>query len=625
MSGLVAIFNLDGAPVDRDLLGRMTDFLAFRGPDAQEIWIEGAVGFGHTMLRTTWEAEFEWQPFTLDQQVWIVADARIDDREVLAEKLEIPFVPLRQKGTAGEKIVTDVEFILRSYLKWGEECVHHLLGDFVFVIWDGRQKRLFGARDQFGVKLFYYSQIGNCLIISNTLNCIRQHPRVSNKLNEAAIGDFLLFWMNYNFETTTFVDIQRLPSAHTFSYSAEAGLQTQLYWTLPIPDLIRYKRSEDYIDHFSEMMGKAVDDRLRTREIASLLSGGLDSTTIAATALKGAEQTMQQLNLKAFTIVYDSLIPDQERYYSGLVANALEIPIDYQAADNYYPYQRWDTPEFQLPEPTHNPFSVIHFERMQRVASHSRVALSGDGGDEALVGATVREMLHTMPFSAVVADVYRSWFQYHVAPPWGSGVVAALRSWLKKADKDTYPHWINPSFARRLSLKDRWQEVRGSKQKQPLTSARSRAYGRCSSSLWVPHLEQSDPQFCGIPVEIRYPFIDLRLLGYLLALPPLPWCVSKKLLRLAMSYTLPQEVCLRPKTLLAADPLLVKGTKVYQEPLWRLLSYVEGYICMDQLRGDNDAEGVWQRWHSLSPVSLAYWLVTSYHAIESRSDTQVNV
>ena len=83
MSGIVGIVNFDGAPVDPALLRKMADFLAFRGPDAQETWIGGNVGLGHTMLRTTWEAEHERQPCSLDGQVWITADARIDARRDL--------------------------------------------------------------------------------------------------------------------------------------------------------------------------------------------------------------------------------------------------------------------------------------------------------------------------------------------------------------------------------------------------------------------------------------------------------------------------------------------------------------------------------------------------------------
>ena len=93
MSGIVGIVNLDGSPVDRLLLGRMTDFLAFRGPDARETWSQGPVGLGHTLLRTAYDTRPDCQPFTLDGQVWIIADARVDGRGELRRKLAASWLP----------------------------------------------------------------------------------------------------------------------------------------------------------------------------------------------------------------------------------------------------------------------------------------------------------------------------------------------------------------------------------------------------------------------------------------------------------------------------------------------------------------------------------------------------
>lgn len=147
MSGIVGIVNLDGALVDRDLLWRMTEHMSYRGPDDQEIWIDRHVGFGHTLLRTTFESETEKQPFSLDGKVWLTADARIDARADLIHELE-------SKGGSDFKSANDAELILHAYHAWGEDCVKHLIGDFAFAIWDGRERRLFCARDQLGVKPF---------------------------------------------------------------------------------------------------------------------------------------------------------------------------------------------------------------------------------------------------------------------------------------------------------------------------------------------------------------------------------------------------------------------------------------------------------------------------------------
>jgi len=118
MSGIVGIVHFDGAPVDRALLRRMTNFMSFRGQDEQRVSVDGNVGFGHALLRATEESGRESQPFTLDGHVWIVADARVDAQADLIRKLAA-------RGEPVDGGVTDVELLLRAYGTWGEECVEH--------------------------------------------------------------------------------------------------------------------------------------------------------------------------------------------------------------------------------------------------------------------------------------------------------------------------------------------------------------------------------------------------------------------------------------------------------------------------------------------------------------------
>jgi asparagine synthase (glutamine-hydrolysing) len=605
MSGFISILHLDGAPLDRTLLGRMTDWLAWRGPDAQQVWSDGSVGFGHTLLQTTWESEFERQPFTLDERVWIVADARIDDRSTLAAKLGIAPLPTPPFAPA-TPVVTDVELILRAYLQWGEDCVRHLLGDFGFVIWDARHQRLFAARDHFGVKPVYYSQLGNCCLISNTLNCLRQHPQVSSRLNEAAIGDFLLFDTNYNLETTVFSDIQRLPAAHTLTLSAASGLQIQRYWTLTTPEPIRYRHPQEYLDRFRAKMGTAVADRLRMNQVASFLSGGLDSTTIAATALAVAAQRSQPLDLKAFSMVYDRLMPDRERHYSGLAADALGLEIDYLVADDYELYRDQQDPAFPMPEPENNPLQRLHWDRLQRVATHSRVVLCGQGGDEALLPMTVLEMFQTMPLADVVRDTVQTYFRHGMRPSWGSGLLAFLRR-APAAERNEYPDWLAPNFAQRLGLKDRWHQQMNAT-KTALSAPRSRAVERFDPNRWSPYLEASDPGHTGVPVEIGLPFLDLRLLNYLLALPPAPWCTNKMLLREAMKQILPEEVRLRPKSPLAGDPIMARGLQqIDRTSVEGMLPAIAEYVQIDRLLQPIDSSKIWEYWRQTVPISFAFW------------------
>ena len=348
MSGIVGLLNLDGSPVDANLLHRMTEYLAFRGPDGQRERVMHNVGFGHTLLETSEESKEEEQPFTLDGRRWIVADARVDARQDLITELRAR----TQEEIAAD--ATDVELILRAYSVWGVECVTHLLGDFTFAVWDAPRQHLFCARDQLGVKPFFYAQLGHTVAISNTLDCIRLHPAVSRDLNEQAIADFLLFGANREENSTSFRAISRLPPAHSITWS-NATPRLRRYWTLPIEEPIHFRSADEYSERFLELLQAALRDRLRTRRVGVLMSGGLDSPTLAAVAASLLRECSSDFSLQAITSVYDRLIPDEERYYAGLVADHVRIPIRYDVRDDETSIANWDDVSVHTPEPVANP------------------------------------------------------------------------------------------------------------------------------------------------------------------------------------------------------------------------------------------------------------------------------
>ena len=101
----------------------------------------------------------------------------------------------------------DAELLLHAYGVWDTECVAHLLGDFVFAIWDALRQRLFAARDHFGIKPFFYAAIGAGLLFGKTLNCLRKHPAVSSRLNLLRPRRPAAIWLQSRFTTTTFAGI----------------------------------------------------------------------------------------------------------------------------------------------------------------------------------------------------------------------------------------------------------------------------------------------------------------------------------------------------------------------------------------------------------------------------------
>jgi asparagine synthase (glutamine-hydrolysing) len=560
LSGIVGIHHRNGAPMERAFLQSLVDFLSYRGPDSREFWIDGPIGLGHAMLRTTRESAGERQPASLDGRFWIIADARLDDREAF-------IVELRRAGRVVQPSAPDSELILQAYASWGTPCVEHLRGDFSFAIWDARNKHLFCARDHFGIKPFYYAQRGDLFLFSNTLNCVRLHPRVSGELNDAAIGDFLLFGLNCDNATTSFRDIQRLPPAHCLSISPE-GLKMRRYWKPPTDGRIRYAKPQEYVEHFQSIFQAAVADRLRIDRVGILLSGGVDSSSVAAVAKEGPAKGAQSTEIRCYTHIFESLIPDREGEYAREVGEFLRLPVKIMASDNTALFEGWDDPEFSLPEPVEDPLFARFLDSCRNISADSRVVLSGEGLDNLM-------SFQMWPYAAHLRRngewrlLFTEMSNYiWIRPfPW-RGIRTRLKRIIgKDPDMPLFPEWLNRGFLERANLKARWKDL----YEHPLGPSRHPIVPNAHASLSLPHWTQMfEHENAGVtpyPLEARYPFMDLRIVNYLLALPPFPWFFQKMLLRAAMAGRLPERVRMRPKTPLQGDPVSAQLQKTGAERL----------------------------------------------------------
>lgn len=603
MSGIVGIVNGDGQPIDANLLQQMTDLMRPQAPDAQNIWSEGHVGFGHALLRTTWESEHEQQPLGLNGKIWITGDIRLDRRQELIKRL-------RASGCNLEKDAPDVDLVLHAYSVWGDACLERLSGDFAFAIWDSHQQRLFCARDQFGIVPFYYAEMGQTLVFSNHLKTVLFHPEVSDRLNESAIADFLLFSMNMDMATTTFADIQKLPPAHTLIYS-EGRINIQRYWQLPEDvEYLNYQRPEEYVEQFRELFERSVADRLRSHSVGTHLSGGMDSTSIAATAYKLMTATASPVDFRAYAIVYKHLIPDDEGDYATQVAEMAGFPIEYLVAEDYIGQVPGEHPEYIYPEPLLIPDQAGDVELMGRIAGYSRIMLVGFGGDPALYprpsspDKSLLGYIHSLRARLRLRTRLRQWLKRERQERFGSAH--------RKQQKIDFPDWFNPEFAERMQLKARLEEQ--------LTAPGQRdRYGMTSAPLWSNIFAWSDPGFSGFPIKVRFPFFDLRLVLYLLSVPSTPWLENKFLLREAMKGMLPESVRQRPKTTLRGfahyNLMQERGIQPWMVELVehpKLSSYVNSQGLLQRLQAV--AELTPASYNQCATVmQLGYWFRHQHH------------
>src|SRR5689334_3593800 len=474
---------------------------------------------------------------------------------------------------------------LNAYEKWGDDCVKHLFGDFAFAIWDDRRQRYFCARDHFGVKPFYYTYIDNEFAFSTSLNELRLNPRVSNELNEIAVGDYLLFGVNQDLSTTIFKDIHRLPPGHTLTVS-NGSITTRRYWTPESSAEVRFRDPRSYVERFSELLAQAVRERVTSDRVAISMSGGLDSTSLAAITHS------QDKDVHAFAVVYDSLIPDEERHYSTLAANHLGIPITHLSADRYGLFDG----QLDQPEPFLISALTGQFNDLLRLcADFSPIMLTGYDGD-AFMSLHQRSRLR--------------------------GVKRAIKRMLpkKRAATAGRPYssfneslsWVDESFAKRTNLIERWNKpaINPASPDNPIWTALFEGYDRSSTKL---------------NLEVRHPFIDVRLVEFLSSIPVQPWRVNKHILRVAMKDKLPAAVLNRRKTPLLVDPALqlVRRASVRCLESFEVSPQLRAFVnlnCPRSLADEETSDGLWA---NLRIFALNYWLTHSQPGVQRTSQTQV--
>jgi asparagine synthase (glutamine-hydrolysing) len=557
MSGFFGMVPTDGAGVEQRFLDQVAQRLRFRGPDGVQIWAKDGLGTCFAYLETGTRHQSRSQPVRLGERFALLGEVRLDARKELIGEL-------REKQQPAAEETSDAELVLLAWNVLGEGALAKLLGDFSFGIWDVSRQSLLCARDFAGARPFFYAWRDGVFCFSNTLNVLRLAPGISNTLDDLYVRDFLLNGLCSDPARTVWRDVRRLPAGHRLVLSG-GQIQVQRFRRLPIEEPLRLKDDGEYPENYRELLREAVGDRLPEGKVSFYLSGGLDSGSVCSAAVRIARENSNSPALKAFTISWRPLFNDPEPEFAQLTARHLGLAHEILEENAVRPEEgeaaTW-------PEPTAELFLDRERRFNQTISQHARVVLSGDGGDDVLSGQPW-PYLKYLYARRQWREIVKSFGGYLGTrgrfPPLRGGFRNKVRRLFGAQDAaQPLPAWLNEEFARRSrpESEEHFEEHPAIEQ-HPLHPD---AYRGLHSGYWASVHETEDAGCTGVNLETRAPLLDLRVLRFLLRLPPVPWCVNKELSRRAMKGGLPDQVRIRPKAPLLEDPLEVCWRRVGWRP-----------------------------------------------------------
>lgn len=562
MSAICAIARLDRAPVSSTQIAALLDAMDEYGADA-----------------STWAPESEAQPVAMGAKAWrvtpedagyhpplrsrdgrlvLVADARIDNRAELASQLEL---------TGHRRDASDAEFILAAYEAWGRDCTRRLVGDFTFVVWDDRAQHLFAARDAVGQRVLFYRRDARQVALATTAHALAQLPPGPPRLNEQKIADFLVLLQRP--EITFFEGIERLPPGHTLTVSS-GGCRLERWWSPRPSQSLRLGSDAEYVEGFLSVFGEAVRAQVRSAsDVGILLSGGLDSSSVAAMAAATLAETGRPL--RAYHAapragfdgpVQGGMHADESDDVTLLAARYPNITLHVQRPEGRSPFDDVERSFRLTGAPVRNATNVTWYDAICARAGTDgvRVLLSGHKGNGTISFTGVRSLRDGLRRGRLG----RVWHEVHaLARAIGTGrrdvfrdevllpllpvrVAAQVDRWRGLAPQSLAQYTVSairPDFARAKGVEERvvaaHRDILGSRHLSAL-------------DLRITMLEGGADTFdvyCGYRarygVETRDPTADRRVVEYCFAIPGDQYLrdgVDRWLVRRAMQGRLPDRI-----------------------------------------------------------------------------------
>ena len=369
MCGFAGYIHNYGTFDKEEVIHKMADRIKHRGPDDAHYYIDDGIALGFRRLSII-DLEGGRQPIlNEDGSLVLLFNGEIYNYQELREELI----------KAGHVFTTktDSETILHGYEEYGKKILDRLRGMFAFIIWNKNTKELFGARDIFGIKPFYYYKKGKEFMFGSEIKSFLSHPNFEKELDE----DMIPLYLSYEYspdERTIFKNVFKLPGAHCFTYK-NGELKVERYYK------IEYKIEDDKsLEYWEDAITKEFTESVSMHQIAdvevgSFLSSGVDSSYVVKEISKGTKK------VKTFSVGYE-----EEKYselpYAQDFSNVIGVPniANKVSADEFFDA----VPEIQyyMDEPLPNPSEIPLYFLAKNARRYVKVVLSGEGADELFGG-----------------------------------------------------------------------------------------------------------------------------------------------------------------------------------------------------------------------------------------------
>jgi asparagine synthase (glutamine-hydrolysing) len=374
MCGIVGYLS-NRKPIDAGLLAAMRDAVAHRGPDGEGLWLseDGLVGLGHRRLAIVDLSEGGRQPMaSQDGRLLINFNGEIYNHHELRDEL-------RGLGWTFQS-ASDTEVLLSAYVHWGEAALSRLTGQFAFAIYDRAARTLFAARDRAGEKPFFYRHADHGLVFGSELKALLVHPDMPREADPEALDHYLAYGYVPR-GLCLLKSYAKLPAGHKLRYDLESDrLEVEPYWTLPKWDEKNRQPLDSLVEEFEPLLDTAVRRQLLADvPVGILLSGGLDSSLVAATAARVSGK------VTTFTIGFPGHAAHDESPIAKRLAGEL-------GTDHVELMAEADTVDLiprlaaQFDEPIADSSMIPTHLVSRLVRGRATVALGGDGGDELFGG-----------------------------------------------------------------------------------------------------------------------------------------------------------------------------------------------------------------------------------------------